>query len=166
MTLRQVLSIILCLGLISMAFFAKVTASPGDKDTQDKQESLSREEAKKLKSPVPFTKTRSRVAAPSMRAVAPLATAPMARPWWTWSQTQLTLPSRSSGKAEHQRVRSSQHSGWGGRYHAAFQAQIQKEDDIWHLVNFIRSLWPEAMRPKLQEEKSSEPPRETGRSRP
>lgn len=30
----------------------------------------------------------------------------------------------------------------------AFATQIRKEEDIWHLVNFIRSLWPEASRPK------------------
>lgn len=32
-----------------------------------------------------------------------------------------------------------------------FKAQI-KEEDIWHLVNYIRSLWPESMRPPLQED--------------
>jgi hypothetical protein len=31
-----------------------------------------------------------------------------------------------------------------------FKSQFQKEEDLWHLVNFIRSLWPESMRPKLQ----------------
>jgi mono/diheme cytochrome c family protein len=33
----------------------------------------------------------------------------------------------------------------------AFKTQIKKEDDLWHLVNFIHSLWPESMRPQLQE---------------
>jgi len=28
----------------------------------------------------------------------------------------------------------------------AFASQIRKEEDIWHLVNFIRSLWPESSR--------------------
>jgi mono/diheme cytochrome c family protein len=37
----------------------------------------------------------------------------------------------------------------------AFKTQIKSEDDLWHLVNFIRSLWPESMRPPLVE---SEPP--------
>jgi cbb3-type cytochrome c oxidase subunit III len=35
-----------------------------------------------------------------------------------------------------------------------FKAQL-KEDDIWHLVNYIRSLWPESARPPIQEEKSN-----------
>jgi cbb3-type cytochrome c oxidase subunit III len=35
-----------------------------------------------------------------------------------------------------------------------FKNQL-KEEDIWHLVNYIRSLWPEAMRPTLQEDEKS-----------
>jgi len=35
----------------------------------------------------------------------------------------------------------------------AFKTQIQKDDDLWHLVNFIQTLWPESMRPALQEDK-------------
>jgi mono/diheme cytochrome c family protein len=31
----------------------------------------------------------------------------------------------------------------------AFQSQIDHEADIWNLVNFIRSLWPESMRPTI-----------------
>lgn len=34
-----------------------------------------------------------------------------------------------------------------------FKSQIRKSEDLWHLVNYIRSLWPEAQRPKLQPEK-------------
>jgi mono/diheme cytochrome c family protein len=30
-----------------------------------------------------------------------------------------------------------------------YATQIKNEDDLWHLVNFIRSLWPEATRPPL-----------------
>jgi len=35
-----------------------------------------------------------------------------------------------------------------------FKAQL-KEDEMWHLVNYIRSLWPEPTRPPIQEEKSN-----------
>jgi mono/diheme cytochrome c family protein len=31
-----------------------------------------------------------------------------------------------------------------------FKTQL-KEEDIWHLVNYIRSFWPDSMRPALQE---------------
>jgi mono/diheme cytochrome c family protein len=36
-----------------------------------------------------------------------------------------------------------------------YKNQIRKEEDLWHLVNFTQSLWPESARPKLQEEKPS-----------
>jgi mono/diheme cytochrome c family protein len=36
-----------------------------------------------------------------------------------------------------------------------YKTQIQKEEDLWHLVNFVRSLWPEEKRPKLQDEDAS-----------
>jgi mono/diheme cytochrome c family protein len=32
-----------------------------------------------------------------------------------------------------------------------FQTQITNEKDLWHLVNYIRSLWPEGSRPALVE---------------
>jgi mono/diheme cytochrome c family protein len=35
----------------------------------------------------------------------------------------------------------------------SFKSQIAQEEDIWHLVNFIMSLWPEDMRPPLHEDK-------------
>jgi cbb3-type cytochrome c oxidase subunit III len=35
-----------------------------------------------------------------------------------------------------------------------FKSQL-KEEEMWHLVNYIRSLWPESMRPPLQEDADS-----------
>ncbi len=29
-----------------------------------------------------------------------------------------------------------------------------KDEEIWEMVNFIRSIWPEAMRPKLEDDKN------------
>ena len=37
----------------------------------------------------------------------------------------------------------------------AFKTQLKQEDDIWNLVNFIRSLWPESMRPQLEPDSPS-----------
>lgn len=34
-----------------------------------------------------------------------------------------------------------------------YKMQIRREDDLWHMVNYIRSLWPKDKQPKLQEEK-------------
>lgn len=31
-----------------------------------------------------------------------------------------------------------------------FKAMFKKEEDLWHLTNFVRSLWPEEVRPKVQ----------------
>ena len=39
----------------------------------------------------------------------------------------------------------------------AFKSQIHQEEDLWNLVNFVHSLWPESMRPALQDSGSSEP---------
>ncbi len=33
----------------------------------------------------------------------------------------------------------------------AFRTQIKAQDDLWHLVNFIHSLWPDDERPKSKE---------------
>lgn len=167
MTRRQAFSVILCLGMISIALFAKVTASPGYKDAQDKPESLSREEAKKLKSPVPFTKdsiTRGRTI--YARSCTPCHGADgKALVDVVADATNLTEPKFwKSGISEGEIFRSIRDGA--GDTMPPFKSQIQKEEDIWHLVNFIRSLWPEPMRPKLQEGKTSEPPREVGRSRP
>jgi mono/diheme cytochrome c family protein len=42
----------------------------------------------------------------------------------------------------------------------AFKTQLRQDEDMWNLVNFIHSLWPESTRPPLQE--SNEP---TGKSK-
>ncbi len=39
----------------------------------------------------------------------------------------------------------------------SFKTQIHDEHDIWHLVNFIQSLWPEGMRPKFKDGNSDQP---------
>ena len=40
----------------------------------------------------------------------------------------------------------------------AFKSQIHQEEDLWNLVNFVHSLWPESMRPPLQDSSTGEPP--------
>ena len=34
----------------------------------------------------------------------------------------------------------------------AYLDQVPKEEDLWHLVNFVLSLWPDDMQPELVEE--------------
>ncbi len=45
-----------------------------------------------------------------------------------------------------------------------YKLDIRREDDIWHLVNFIQSLWPASERPTLHEETTNEQPAEDGGS--
>ena len=33
-----------------------------------------------------------------------------------------------------------------------YKMLIRREEDMWHVVNFVQSLWPSSMRPQLQEE--------------
>jgi mono/diheme cytochrome c family protein len=38
----------------------------------------------------------------------------------------------------------------------AFKDKLTKDEDIWRLVNFIQSLWPEDRRPKVEEDEKKE----------
>lgn len=37
-----------------------------------------------------------------------------------------------------------------------FKMQIKNDDDLWHMVNFLRSLWPKDQRPELQPDEANE----------
>jgi mono/diheme cytochrome c family protein len=119
---------------------------------QDKP--LTRDEARLLKSSVPYAKTsiaRGRIlytndctgchGSDGKAQVDVIADA-----------TDLTDPKLwKSGTTEGEIFRSIRDGA--GISMPPYRDQIRKEEDLWHLVNFIRSLWPEADRPKLQEEK-------------
>lgn len=144
---RTIPSIALCL----LACVIGAELSRGQ-EVQDK--TLTRDEAKLLKSPVPYTKAsiaRGRVlytndctgchGADGKAQVDVIADA-----------TDLTDPKLwKSGVTEGEIFRSIRDGA--GISMPPFKNQIRKSEDLWSLVNFIRSLWPEAQRPKLQEEK-------------
>jgi mono/diheme cytochrome c family protein len=66
--------------------------------------------------------------------------------------TDLTSPKLyKSGTSEGEIFRSIRDGA--GETMPPFKTQITKEEDIWHLVNFIRSLWPESVRPAVVQEK-------------
>lgn len=66
--------------------------------------------------------------------------------------TDLTTPSLyKSGTSEGEIFRSIRDGA--GDQMPAFKSQLSSETDIWNLVNFIRSLWPESQRPQLQDSK-------------
>lgn len=112
---------------------------------------LSREEAKQLKNPVPYSKqslARGRVlynractechGSDGKSLVDVIANA-----------TDLTQPKFwTNGTSEGEIFRSIR-DGVGDSM-PLFKDE-ETETDIWDLVNFTRSLWPPAMRPKLQE---------------
>jgi mono/diheme cytochrome c family protein len=66
--------------------------------------------------------------------------------------TDLTTPSLyKSGTSEGEIFRSIRDGA--GDQMPAFKSQLSGETEIWNLVNFIRSLWPESKRPATQEDK-------------
>ena len=147
MTQRMIRFCALCLFLAASLIYGVVFVSSA-------QQVLSREEAQKLKSPVPYTKAsiaRGRILYTNdctgchgndgKAQVDVIADA-----------TDLTEPKLwKSGSTEGEVFRSIRDGA--GISMPPYKNQIQKEEDLWHLVNYIRSLWPEAQRPKLQEDK-------------
>ncbi len=139
---------ILQIAAISYAVFA---AGTGFKSIQDDARRLTSEEAKKLKSPVPFSKesiSRGR-AIFARNCTACHGNDGKSEVDVVANATDLTDPKQwRSGTAEGEIFRSIRDGA--GDTMPPFKTQFQKDEDLWNLVNFIRSLWPESMRPKLQ----------------
>ena len=124
---------------------------------QDKSGRMSAAEAKKLKSPVAYTKKsitqgRNQFA----RACASCHGADgKAQVDVVADATDLTSPSLyKSGTSEGEIFRSIRDGA--GETMPPFKTQINPESELWHLVNFTRSLWPESQQPPLQEDKPAE----------
>lgn len=146
---RSVRSVALCLiGFMILGFTWGRTA------LQSSEKKLTQAEAKNLKSPVPFTKSsiaRGRTlflnyctgchGNDGKAQIDVIADA-----------TDLTQPKLwKSGTREGEIYRSIRDGA--GLNMPPYQNQIRKDEDFWHLVNFIRSLWSESLRPSLQEDK-------------
>lgn len=148
---RRVFSAIFCTLIVFGAIFARETSSPSRRGVQSEGARLSSEEARKLKSPVPFTKESI---AKGRTLFARNCTACHGNDGKSQvdvvaNATDLTDPKQwGSGTSEGEIFRSIRDGA--GNTMPPFKSQISKEEDLWHLVNFIRSLWPEPMRPKLQ----------------
>jgi mono/diheme cytochrome c family protein len=113
---------------------------------------LSRQEAQKLKSPVAYSKKsidRGRVIF-LQNCTSCHGENGKAEGSLIADATDLTTPSLyKSGTTEGEIFRSIRDGA--GDQMPVFQSQLGSETDIWNLVNFIRSLWPESMRPTLQD---------------
>jgi mono/diheme cytochrome c family protein len=70
--------------------------------------------------------------------------------------TDLTTPSSYRDGVSDGEIFRSIRDGQGASM-PAFKTQLTSDQDMWNLVNFIHSLWPEAMRPPLQEDKDAAP---------
>jgi mono/diheme cytochrome c family protein len=109
--------------------------------------SLTREEARKLKSRVPFSKAsiaRGKIlytrdctechGADGKSQVDVIANA-----------TDLTNPKAwKSGTSEGEIFRSIRDGA--GEAMPPFADKVSKEEDLWHMVNYVRSLWPDSAR--------------------
>jgi mono/diheme cytochrome c family protein len=144
--------------LIAASFAGAITTSTtwsGDKSAgKSSGAPMTREEARKLKSPVPFSKAsiaRGKIlyaractechGADGKSLVDVIANA-----------TDLTNPKAwRSGTSEGEIFRSIRDGA--GEAMPPFADKVSKEEDLWHLVNYLRNLWPDSQRPKL--EKSS-----------
>lgn len=113
---------------------------------------ISREDAKKLKSPVPFSKksiAQGRIMfvryCTACHGSDGKATVDV-----MGDATDLTNPKVwKSGTSEGEIFRSIRDGA--GDSMPAFKSQVPQEQDIWHLVQYIHSLWPEPMRPPLED---------------
>lgn len=149
MTRRGFAVIFYALVTLSLVF-AWAISSPSREKSQ-REGRMSSEEARKLKSKVPFTKESI---AKGRTLFARNCTAchgndGKAQVDVVANATDLTDPKVwGSGTSEGEIFRSIRDGA--GDTMPPFKSQLRAEEEMWHLVNFIRSLWPESMRPKLQ----------------
>jgi mono/diheme cytochrome c family protein len=114
---------------------------------------LTRDDAQKLKSPVAYSKksiARGRVIfmqnCTSCHGENGKAEGSLVADATDLTSPQLYKSGTSEGEIFH-----SIRDGAGDQM-PAFKGQLDSETDIWNLVNFIRSLWPEGQRPAVQED--------------
>jgi cbb3-type cytochrome c oxidase subunit III len=139
------------LDLRSLAIVLLICAG-GLQVSGDPPAKLTRDDARKLKDPVPYTKRsidRGRVLF-QQNCTSCHGENGKAEGALIADATDLTTPALyRSGTTDGEIFRSTRDGA--GDQMPAFQSQLASETDIWNLVNFIHSLWPESMRPALQD---------------
>jgi mono/diheme cytochrome c family protein len=134
------------------------TAWSGDPPSAKSTSALTREAARKLKSPVPYSKAsiaRGKLmylrvctechGADGKSQVDVIANA-----------TDLTDPKAyKSGTSEGEIYRSIKNGA--GDAMPPFADRVSSEQELWDLVNYVRSLWPDSARPKLEQNTASTP---------
>lgn len=128
-----------------------VLQAPGDAPAK-----LTREDARKLKDPVPYSKKsidRGRVTF-MQNCTTCHGEDGKAQGSLIADATDLTTPSLyKSGTTDGEIFRSIRDGA--GDQMPAFKSQLDSETDVWNLVNFIHSLWPASMRPALEDDGKS-----------
>lgn len=143
--------------LISATAFAALSPLASAQDSSQDQP-LSVEAAKKLKNPIPFTKKSisqgrgmyMRSSCTGCHGADGKATVDVVA-----NATDLTSPKLYQNGTSDGEIFRSIRDGQSASM-PAFKGQIKPEEDIWYLVNFIHSLWPESMRPPLQEKETDD----------
>jgi len=145
--------LLFCAALSGAMSATSAVWSEDSPDLKSTGKRLTTEEAKKLKSPVPFSKASiargktmySRECAECHGGDGKSLLDVVA------NATDLTDPKVwKSGISEGEVFRSIRDGA--GEAMPPFSEKIPKEKDLWDLTNYLRSLWPESARPKLQEE--------------
>lgn len=114
---------------------------------------LTRDDAQKLKDPVAYTKKSINAGRATFlqNCTSCHGEDGKAEGSLIAAATDLTTPALyKSGSSEGEIFRSIRDGA--GDQMPAFKSQLASETDIWNLVNFIRSLWPESQRPALQDD--------------
>jgi mono/diheme cytochrome c family protein len=114
---------------------------------------LTRDDAQRLKSPVAYTKksiARGRVLF-MQNCTSCHGENGKAEGSLVADATDLTSPQLYKSGISEGEIFHSIRDGAGDQM-PAFKSQIDSETDLWNLVNFIRSLWPESARPAIQDD--------------
>ncbi len=114
---------------------------------------MTRDEAKKLKNPVAYSKKSIAEGRTTFQrnCTACHGRDGKAQVDVVANATDLTSPSDFKSGTTDGEIFHSIRDG-AGESMPPFQAQITDETELWNLVNFIRSLWPEPTRPPLKDQ--------------
>lgn len=143
---------------LALSTMARAQDSSEAKENRVPDGPLSAEAAKRLKNPIPFTKKSiaqgrgmyMRSSCTGCHGADGKATVDVVA-----NATDLTSPKLYQDGTTDGEIFRSIRDGQSASM-PSFKSQIRPEEDIWHLVNFIHSLWPESMRPPLQEKETDD----------
>jgi len=143
------------MGRICLAFALLALVRTGvaqDTAKPDNGAPLTVEQAKKLKNPIPFTKKSIAQGRTTFQRYCTGCHGPDGKATVDvmGDASDLTSPKTWKNGYTDGEIFRSIRDGENASM-PAFKTQLHQEEDIWNLVNFIHSLWPESMRPPLKE---------------